>query len=371
MSERENNPDNKAVQQSVDQGQQALDPSQISFSNGLAGFLAKNASSLGFTSYQTGRFYLLGHDTPQKLAVHETFVERAMGIWGDAQRIYLGTLAHLLRYENMLMPNQIANETFDKVYVPRNIQTTGAVDIHELAVQNDGKVVFINTKYSCLCELSLSFSFKPIWKPKFISALVPEDRCHLNGLAMQDGKPKYVSAICRSDVVDGWRDRRHDGGIIIDVTNDEIVAEGLSMPHSPRLFNGKLWILNSGTGELGWIDQKKKSFVPFCFIPGFARGLAFCDNHAIITLSKPRYSRFEGLDLDNKMQEKDADAWCGVQVIDLQTGAVKEWLRFDGAIQELFDICVLPGVKKPMTLGLQSKELKDTIAIETPAWAVH
>ena len=203
------------------------------------------------------------------MAIHEAQYPQAMGITGDANRLYLGTLTQLVRMENVLQIGQIANNKHDKVYVPRNFQTTGGVDIHELGICGDGKVVFINTKYSCLAELSLTHSFKPIWKPAFISKLAPEDRCHLNGLAMVDGRPKYASAICKSDVVDGWRDRRHDGGIIIDIETDKIVAEGLSMPHSPRWHDGKLWIVNSGTGELGTINLKTKKFEPMAFCPGF------------------------------------------------------------------------------------------------------
>lgn len=340
----------------------------INFSRGLAPFLASQNMSLAFTSYQTGRLYLIGHGPENKLALHEAGYSQAMGVTGNAGRLYLGTHTQIVRMENTLAPGSLANKVHDKVYVPRNMQTTGNVDIHEIGIRANGKMVFINTRYSCLCEPSLKHSFKPIWKPDFISKLAPEDRCHLNGLAMVDGEPKYVSAVCRSDVVDGWRDRRHDGGVIIDIETNEIMAEGLSMPHSPRWHNGKLWILNSGSGQLGWINPKDKSFNPVAFFPGFLRGLAFHEGHAIVTLSKPRHGRFEGLELDGKLKDKDADAWCGVQIISLATGNVVQWIRFDGAIEELFDVCVLPGMKNPLTLGPRSKEIQEFITIEQPDW---
>ena len=143
-----------------------------------------------------------------KLSMHQAAYPQAMGVVGDANRLYLASLSQVVRMENVLQPDQLANNKHDRVYVPRNFQTTGAVDLHEIGVCANGKVVFINTKYSCLCEFSLTHSFKPIWKPSFISKLAPEDRCHLNGLAMRDGKPRYVTAVCKSDVIDGWRDRR-------------------------------------------------------------------------------------------------------------------------------------------------------------------
>ena len=188
-----------------------------SCSRGLAGWLAQHRLSLAITSYQTGRIYLVGSDQQGRVSFFERIFERAMGVVGNAQRIYLGGLYQLWRFENVLRPNEIIHGQFDKCYVPRNAQTIGDLDIHELGIRKDGRVVFVNTKYSCLAELSPTHSFKAIWKPKFISKLAPEDRCHLNGLAMVDGEPKYVTAVCRSDSVDGWRERRRDGGVVIDV----------------------------------------------------------------------------------------------------------------------------------------------------------
>ena len=143
---------------------------------------------------------------------------------------------------------------FDACYVPRETFVTGELDAHDVGLLADGRIVFVNTLYNCLATPSERHSFTPIWKPPFISKIVKEDRCHLNGLAMEDGVPRYVTAVSKSDTIDGWRDRRIDGGIVIDVQSGEIVIGGLSMPHSPRLYRGKLWVLNSGTGELGWVE---------------------------------------------------------------------------------------------------------------------
>lgn len=342
----------------------AENTTDISFSGGLYNFLASRNMSLAFTSYQSGNLYILGYGLNGNLSLHQARYPQAMGVVGNRERLYLASLNQIVRLENVIGPNQLANEKHDKVYVPRNFQTTGAVDLHEIGVKNDGRVVFINTKFSCLCELSLKHSFKPIWKPPFISQLTSEDRCHLNGLAMEDGEPRYVSAVCRSDVVDGWRDRRHDGGVIIDVQTDEIVAEGLSMPHSPRVFDGKLWVVNSGSGEIGWIDRETKSFQPIAFCPGFIRGLDFVEGYAVVTVSKPRYKRFDGLHLADKLEEKDADPWCGVLIVSLNDGSIAQWVRFDGAIQELFDVCILPGVRDALTVGPHTAEFNNFITYE-------
>ena len=335
-----------------------------SCSRGLAAWLAGNRLSLAISSYQTGRVYLVGSDKSGRVSFFERIFERAMGIVGNAQRLYLGGLYQLWRFENVLRSNEVIHGQFDKCYVPRNAQTIGDLDIHELGIRKNGKVVFVNTKYSCLAELSMTHSFKVVWKPDFISKLAPEDRCHLNGLAMVDGEPKYVTAVCKSDAVDGWRDRRKDGGVVIDIESNEIVCEGLSMPHSPRWANGKLWVLNAGTGELGWVDFEKKAFVPLTFLPGFARGLSIIGNMAAVGLSKPRNQRFEGLQLDAELTKRDVEPWCGVQIVSLVNGDVQNWIRFDGDITEIFDLCFLPNVRHPMMVGLRTPEIRDLITFE-------
>ena len=334
-------------------------------SRGLAGWLAANRISLAITSYQSGRVYLVGSDKQGRVSFFERIFERAMGVVGNAQRIYLGSLYQLWRFENVLRSNEVIHGQYDKCYVPRNAQTIGDLDIHELGIRSNGKVVFVNTKYSCLAELSQTHSFKPIWKPKFVSKLAPEDRCHLNGLAMVDGRPKYVTAVCRSDTVDGWRDRRHDGGVVIDIETDEVVCEGLSMPHSPRWADGKLWVLNAGTGHLGWVDFESKKFVPLAFFPGFLRGLSIIGNVAAVGLSKPRNQRFEGLQLDEELRKRDSDPWCGVQIVSLTNGDVSNWIRFEGDITEIFDISFLPNVRNPMMIGLRTPEIRDLITFES------
>ena len=334
-------------------------------SRGLAGWLAANRVSLAITSYQSGRVYLVGSDKQGRVSFFERIFERAMGVVGNAQRIYLGSLYQLWRFENVLRSNEVIHGQYDKCYVPRNAQTIGDLDIHELGIRSNGKVVFVNTKYSCLAELSPTHSFKAIWKPKFVSKLAPEDRCHLNGLAMVDGKPKYVTAVCRSDTVDGWRDRRHDGGVVIDIETDEVVCEGMSMPHSPRWANGKLWVLNAGTGQLGWVDFASKKFVPLAFFPGFLRGLSIIGNVAAVGLSKPRNQRFEGLQLDEELRKRDSDPWCGVQIVSLTNGDVSNWIRFEGDITEIFDISFLPDVRNPMMIGLRTSEIRDLITFES------
>jgi uncharacterized protein (TIGR03032 family) len=218
--------------------------------------------------------------------------------------------------------------------------------------------------FSCLAELSQVHSFRPYWTPPFISRLAAEDRCHLNGLAMNNGAPAFVTATSRSDVVDGWRARREEGGCVIDVTNNKIITEQLSMPHSPRWNDGHLWVLNSGTGHLGIVDASSGIFEPRVFCPGFLRGLAFHDNHAIVGLSLPRDGAFSGLALDAELKRRDADPWCGVQIIDLKSGDIVQWMRFEGPVTELFDVGVWPGVRRPMATSYTDDKVNRLFTIE-------
>ena len=250
--------------------------------------------------------------------------------------------------------------------MPRTVHITGELDAHDVGIDAAGRPIFVNTRFNCLATVSDRYSFEEVWRPPFVSALVDEDRCHLNGLAMRDGEPAYVTAVSRSDTIDGWRDRRADGGVVIDVRNGTVVCEGLSMPHSPRLHRGALWLLNSGTGELGVVELPKHGgmgrFEPVAFCPGFLRGLALYGRYAFVGLSKPRYKRFEGLALDARLAAADSEPWCGVQVIDMEKGTCVDWFRIDGQVAELYDLAVIPGVACPMAVSPRSPEAASVVS---------
>ena len=344
---------------------------KYSISGGFVALLNQLNVSVAVTSYQSGRLYLLGRNPKGGLMVNEQYFQKAMGLHYDGKTLYMATLANIYRMENILAADQVMDEQFTDCFVPRTAHFTGYLDAHDVGVTKNGDMLFVNTRYNCIATLSDAHSFKPLWKPEFISSIVSEDRCHLNGMAMQDGEACYVTAVSKSDTVDGWRDRRSDGGIVIDVKKNSIICEGLSMPHSPRVYRDKLWVANSGTGELGWIDQSKKKlnerFTPLCFCPGFVRGLTFHGKYAFIGLSKPRYERFEGLALDQKLKDTDSEPWCGVQVIDLETGACVEWFRIDGEIGELYDVEIVPNTVCPRAYGFLTNDVMGIITVEDGA----
>jgi len=335
----------------------------VTGSPGLAAWLAHEQVSLAFTTYQTGKLFLLGRHAEGRLAAFERTFNRAMGLWADGQTLWLSTQYQLWQFANLLRPGEIY-EGHDRLFVPKVGYTTGDLDVHDVAVDATGRIVFAATGFGCLATFAERASFTPLWRPPFLSKLAAEDRCHLNGVALVDGRPRYVTAVSCSDVIDGWRDRRADGGVVLSVPDGAVVASGLSMPHSPRWYRGRLWLHNSGTGQFGSVDPGTGRFEPLAFCPGYLRGLAFVGDHAVVGLSQPRHDKtFGGLALETELARRGADARCGLLVIDLRSGDTVHWLRVEGMVKELYDVAVLPEVRRPMVLGFKTDEIQRTIAV--------
>lgn len=342
----------------------------ISASRGFTDWLASAGGAIAFTTYQAGKIFLLGLKSDGTLSVFERSFPRVMGlaIGPNGRSLFLASQIQIYRFDNILPQGQTQG-AHDAVLSPHANWITGDLDIHDMSLGPDGRPIFVNTLFNCLATVDDGHSFRPLWRPPFISRLVAEDRCHLNGLAADGAQPRFVSAIAASDVVDGWRDRRRDGGVIIDVASNAMVATGLSMPHSPRLFDGQLWLLNSGTGEFGQIDLSSGRFLPVAFCPGYARGLAFAGHHAVIGLSRPRKNRtFQGLPLDEALEMHGAVARTGLLVVDTQTGEARDWVRIEGVVEELYDVAFLPGPRCPAMIGLRGTEIRHVISVANSDW---
>lgn len=337
---------------------------EITTSRHLMAWMAEQKLSIALTTYQIGKLFLLGLKSGGELSVFERSFNRCMGLCPTGNGFYMSSLHQVWRFENLFTQGE-QQDGYDRLYGPQVGNITGDLDIHDMAVDAQGRLVFVNTLFGCLATLSDTHSFKPLWRPPFLSKLAAEDRCHLNGLAMRDGQPAFVTAVGASDVVDGWRDHRAGGGLVMDVRGDAVVAGGLSMPHSPRWHQGRLWLLNSGTGEFGHVELDSGRFVPVTFCAGYMRGLYFHGDYALVGLSKPRHNRtFSGLPLDERLKSRGAEARCGVQVIDLRTGDAVHWLRIEGVVDELYDVITLPNVRRPMALGFKTDEINRVLSIE-------
>jgi uncharacterized protein (TIGR03032 family) len=327
-------------------------------------WLAGAGGSLALTTYQAGKLFLIGMRPDGQLSVFERTFERPMGLGASQRRLWMSSLHQLWRFEDFLDKGEV-RDGYDALYVPVTGHTTGDIDIHDIHEGADGRPVFVATRFNCLATLAERGSFAEVWRPPFIDRLAAEDRCHLNGLAMEEGRPAYVTCLSRSNVFEGWREGRRDAGVVLDVASGEVVASGLSMPHSPRLHRGTLWMLQAGTGEFGRIDRDSGRFEPLCFLPGFARGLSFTGDHAVIGLSRPRENRtFEGLVLNERLQAEGVAAQCAICVVNLRTGDIEHRLEIGGIVEEIYDVAVLPGVTRPMALGFRTNEIRFTIRPE-------
>lgn len=355
------------VVQDVDKSDQE-EPFALTSSRHFPEWLAGTGGGLAFTTYRAGKAFFLGLQPDGRLSIFERSFARSMGmgVSSDGRSLLISTEYQIVRLDNVLGPGETSAGGFDALYVPHQTWITGDLDIHDIGFGADGRPLFANTLFNCLATVSDGYSFKPVWQPPFVSRLAAEDRCHLNGLAIVDGAPAYVTAVSRSDVSDGWRDRRTGGGVLIRVSDGEVMVEGLSMPHSPRLHKDRLWLLNSGTGEFGRVDLANGRFEAVAFLPGFARGLTFVGNHAVIGLSLPRESRtFAGLPIDAALQARDAKPRCGLAVVDLATGDMAHWVRIEGVVRELYDVAALPGVSRPAAIGFKTQEIKHLISIDS------
>lgn len=361
-------------------------PLTITTSRGFVSWLSGTGSSLALTTYQSGKILLVGARPDGTLSVFERTLERPMGLAVEGARLAVATLTQIVTFVDAGpavtgaggVPPAAAGAGpasdgrggepagFDAVYIPQVAHFTGDLDAHDLAFDAQGRLVFANTLFGCLARVSDTHSFTALWRPPFLSRLAPEDRCHLNGLAMHQGEPAYVTAVATTDVTDGWREHRTQGGVVLAVPSGEVACAGLSMPHSPRLGpDGRLWVLNSGTGELGWVDLARARFEPVAFLPGFLRGLAFVGRHAVVGLSEPRgQATFAGLPLQARLERERVRPRCGAMVVDLATGDIVHWLRLEGVVSELFDVASLPGRRRPSMIGFRSTEIRRVISVE-------
>lgn len=347
-----------------------IQETEISKSPGFAALLRQLNTSLVYSSYHSGSLYFVGSNDRMGLVLTQASNGITLGLHVDeAGTLYTANARQIVRFENVTDTEAMRqiDGAFDANYLPRETRLVGQIAAHDIATTTQDGVIFAATGFNCVGALDNMLSFREVWRPAFIDKLIAEDRCHLNGIAVEDGTLRYVTAVSKSNTVDGWRDRTADGGILIDVATNEIVCEGLSMPHSPRMHDGKLWLCNSGTGEFGFVDftvkTKSKRFTPVTFCPGFIRGLRFAGDYAFVGMSRPRYDRFRGLELDQRLQDADSEPWTGIQVINLKTGTVVQWLRMDGPVAELYDIALIPGVLAPNGIGLADQRVGSFVRI--------
>ncbi len=346
----------------------ALEPLRSVHTEGFPELLRTLGASLMVTTYQAGKLVVLRADSGG-LNTHFRGFNVPMGLAVRGDRLAIGTALEIWEYHNA--PAVAARleppGKHDACFLPRGSHTTGDIQIHEMA-WGSADLWFVNTRFSCLCTREFRYNFVPRWRPTFISALAPEDRCHLNGLAMVDGVPRFVTALAASDEPAGWRPHKRDGGVLLEVPSGAVVARGLSMPHSPRYQDGRLWVLNSGAGGLGIVNPGSGRYEEVAALPGFTRGLDFLGRYAFVGLSQVRESAvFSGIAIADRPL---AERCCGVWVVDVVTGQTIAFVRFEEGVQEIFAVQVLAGQRFPELINDDRDRLADSFVLPDEPLAV-
>lgn len=327
--------------------QAALPPFHCSYTPALAELLAQLECSLVLSTYQAGKVIFLSSDGVKIGQLLRTF-DTPMGLALDGDRLAVATKQEVVVFTDSpelagtypRKPNY-----YDSMFLPRAVFFTGQLAMHDLAWIGE-ELIGVNTSFSCLCKINPAYSFTPVWKPPFISDLQHQDRCHLNGMAVDGERVKYVTALGESDEVDGWRMDKTRAGVLIDVESGEVVLRNLPMPHSPRIINGELYMLCSAVGEVVRVDAGWEQFEVVNKINGFVRGMAHYGDYLFVATSRLRKTHtFADLELARRQ-----DLFCGVTAIYLPTGAIVGQLVYENSCEEIYDILIVPGKCRPNIL---------------------
>ncbi len=324
-------------------------PFSFSYAQNTPELLWQLNCSLAISTYQTGKVIVISpKDTEELIQLPRTF-DKPMGMAIKDHKLAIATRDEVIISANA--PNAAKHypdkpDTYDSLYIPRATYYTGNADIHEIGWMDD-RLFAVNTQFSCLSIVDDNCSFRPKWKPHFVSQITPGDRCHLNGVAFVEGRPKYVTALGKTDEPGAWRKDMIKGGVLMEVDNNEIVLEGLSVPHTPKVYDGKLYALLSGTGELIQVDPENGKYEVVTRMNGFARGMDVCGDYLFVALSKirPKSSIFNTAPVAKK------SVFCGVAIVYLPTGSQVGYIKYNSTVEEIFDIKVLTGQKRPNILN--------------------
>lgn len=328
-------------------------------SDGFGPWLAERNLAIALTT--GNRLLFIGRAADAAVRVSEHRFDAVAGIAArDGQTLHVASNWQLWRLDDALADQPSADDGHghDRLFLPQSARTTGFLGSYDVAIGGDGQPLFTSAVCNCVGTLSERLSFTAVWRPPFVSALGGGDRCHLTGLALDDGELAYVTSASTSDVPDGWRSAPHDAGVVVDARTDEIVAAGLALPHSPRLWRDRLLVAAGGTGELLAIDPADGSRELVAQVPGLARGLVVVGDHALLGCSElPADSFYAGAPIG----ERDG-LRHGVVVVDLVRGAIIEELQLLGASGEVIALDVLTDTVLP-GLGVAPGGLTEQLSV--------
>lgn len=340
----------------------------VTASAGFAEWLSSASVGIAFTVPSAGRLVLIGppDEADPAGAVPTQFELRVAGpraVHASGGALLLATRQRLLRFNDMLAPGTTA-DGYDRVYLPTVAYAIGAADPRDLVLGDDGTVLFANTLFSCLAATVETHSFRPVWRPPFVSALEPEDRCHLTGFAMVGGLPRFATIAAWTDQRDGWRTAPAGAGCLFDIGSGEPVVEGLTLPGSPRIYQGCVLLSDGGAGEMCRYDPLAGTVETVAFCPGYLTGLSVVGDHAVAAVSRTyEGTTFPDLPLAPALERYGARAQCAIVVVDLRAGDLVHWLRLEGPVGEIADVTVLHDCRRPAIIGFQGEESRRMVSI--------
>jgi len=345
---------------SNEKGNEKKSDVQIVHKPSLPGWMKDNNCTFVITSYKSHTLIFLGvrNDT---IYTYTMMQERPTGIAIKDDKLYVSNIGNIVTYVNRGAIETPLNGMFDTNYCVKNINVSAHIDVHDICVSDDCQsnkssetLFYCSTGLNSICTPSDKYTCNIYWTPPWIKLNDKgnppnEDRCHLNGLCCLDGKPKYVTAVCMRDYLGAWQEHMNEG-VVYDVVENKVVCDKLIMPHSPRVYKNKIWILESGSGYFGYIDGGK--FIKKTFLPGFLRGLDFIGNFAVICTSLDRHDHaFRDTPVSRKLKADGRDSKCGIWVIDLENFEIESYLHFSD-IKELYDVRIIPNSQTPRVLGM-------------------
>lgn len=325
-------------------------PFYCTFTKSFGAILHQLQCSLALTTYQAGKLVFFSAAEDGSVQQLPRDFKRAMGLAVQHNRMAIATQDELVVLANApglaaTYPNK--PNYYDQFYVPRATYYTGAIDLHDIGWDKDGKLWGVNTLFSSLVQLNDCYSFEPKWTPPFIQQQASEDCCHLNGMAMVDCSPRFVTMFGKTNTPKGWRQGIQSGGLVMDITNNQVIAEGLAMPHSPRWINNELYCLLSAKGELVKINIQTGQYDVITRHNGFVRGLATYGDYLFIGLSKSRQSASEQRNLPVAANAME----CGIDIVHLPTASIAGAVRYSTSVEEIYDVQVMPFAKRPGILN--------------------
>ena len=324
-------------------------------------WLCDRRLSLAFTSTRLNKIFLLGSSSKNELSIFERSLDKPTAIHYTDNQLFVSTAFQVWRFKNILTSSQSTRDGYDSLFVPRNSYVTGEIGVIDLKVNALGEPIFSSSLFSCVSTVSQNYSFAPLWRPPFISKIVAETRCFLNGLALHNDKSRFVTTWSQTNSKNGWCNDFKNRGIVIDISSDEIICDGLTKPGRLCIHENILWLSHSGTGYIGTIDFNNKKFNPVIFCPGLITGFEIWNDFAFIALSKMSSKDYQELELGAELRKRNLEPWCGIFIVDLKNAKLLHWVQLQGLISELDDLTVIPDSCRPSIIGFQNQQIKRTI----------